>query len=171
MKDQKTKFGLAPIADANAHILILGSLPGERSLADQRYYAHPQNQFWRLIGFTIGADLTALDYTDRIDILQAKGIALWDMVAVGKRPGSLDQDLKVEKLHDVAALVATLPQLRLVAFNGTKAAVLGRKIRDINQVQRITLPSSSPANTASFDQKLLQWQYLQNYICVRRVQG
>ena len=82
---ESRKQGLAPVAREDARVLILGSLPGEMSLRDSRYYAHPRNQFWRLVGKVIQHDLTSLGYDARLGVLAKAGIALWDMVAVGRR--------------------------------------------------------------------------------------
>jgi len=70
------KQGLAPIADASTRLFILGSLPGERSLEEGRYYAFPTNQFWRLVGPVIGEDLQSMDYHARLAALRAHGIGL-----------------------------------------------------------------------------------------------
>mgnify|MGYP001766128088 CR=1 FL=1 len=150
--------GLAPEAAGDARVLILGSLPGAASLARQRYYAHPRNQFWLLVEQATGHPLVALDYAARLEALRRCRIALWDMVAQGTRRGSLDQDLAVAALHDVAGLVAGLPDLALVGFNGTKAAALGRGLILPPGVERIVLPSSSPANTMPLARKLEGWR-------------
>ena len=81
---------MAPVGSADARLLILGSLPGEASLAAQRYYAHPTNQFWRLLGSAIGEELAGLGYHERVQRLAAREIALWDVVAEARRQGSLD---------------------------------------------------------------------------------
>jgi hypoxanthine-DNA glycosylase len=81
---------MAPVGSRDARLLILGSLPGEASLAAQRYYAHPTNQFWRLLGLAIAEDLAVLDYDVRLERLAARDIALWDVVAEARRQGSLD---------------------------------------------------------------------------------
>jgi len=81
---------MAPVGSTDARLLILGSLPGEASLRAQRYYAHPQNQFWRLLGSAIGVELASVPYEDRLVLLAARGIALWDVVGEARRLGSLD---------------------------------------------------------------------------------
>ncbi len=129
-------------------MLILGSLPGEVSLAKQRYYAHPQNQFWRLTGAALGRDLAALDYPSRLDALRLAGIALWDTVASASRTGSLDSAIRDAEHAPLAKLVATLPDLRAVAFNGRKSAAIGRPQLCDSGLSLIDLPSSSPAYAA-----------------------
>ncbi len=149
----------APVVDAAARVLILGSLPGRRSLEAQRYYAHPQNQFWRLMGAVIGVDLIALDYAPRLSLLRNHGIGLWDTVAEAQRPGSLDSALRDIAANDLATLVAGLPVLSLIAFNGQKAAAIGmRQLPDRPGMPAVILPSSSPAYTLPFDRKLALWR-------------
>ena len=129
-------------------MLILGSLPGEVSLAARRYYAHPQNRFWHLVGGAIGQDLTALDYDARLAALQAAGVALWDTVASAHRVGSLDAAIREAEPAPLAELVATLPALRAVAFNGRKSASIGRPQLAHSGLALIDLPSSSPAHAS-----------------------
>lgn len=126
-------------------MLILGSLPGEASLAAQRYYAHPQNLFWHLVGHAIGRDLAALTYEARLATLQAAGIALWDTVASATRSGSLDAAIREAEPAPLADLVDTLPGLRAVAFNGRKSSAIGRSQLAATSLALIDLPSSSPA--------------------------
>src|SRR3954469_9703151 len=85
------KGGLPPIARTDARLFVLGSLPGDASLAAQRYYAHPSNQFWRLLGGAIGENLEALRYEARLERLAERRIGLWDVIASADRRGSLDQ--------------------------------------------------------------------------------
>lgn len=129
-------------------MLVLGSLPGEASLAARQYYAHPQNRFWHLIGRAIGRDLAALDYPARLAAVQAAGIALWDTVASASRSGSLDSAIRQAEHAPLADLVATLPHLRAVAFNGRKASAIGRPQLAGADLALIDLPSSSPAYAA-----------------------
>ncbi|ROT97542.1 DNA-deoxyinosine glycosylase [Altererythrobacter sp. FM1] len=142
------KSAFAPVADPQARVLILGSLPGEASLAARQYYAHPQNRFWHLIGGVTGIDLVALDYEARLAAVQAAGIALWDTVASARRNGSLDSAIRHAEHAPLADLVARLPQLRAVAFNGRKASTIGRPQLAGTQLALIDLPSSSPAYAA-----------------------
>jgi hypoxanthine-DNA glycosylase len=106
-------------------VLVLGSLPGEASLAAGRYYAHPLNQFWRLIGGAIGQDIAALDYDARLAALLAAGVGLWDTIGSARRSGSLDGAIRDAEANPLAALVAGLPNLRCVAFNGATSARIG----------------------------------------------
>lgn len=129
-------------------MLILGSLPGEASLAARRYYAHPQNRFWHLVGRALGEDLAVLDYAARLERLTARHVALWDTIASARRAGSLDAAIRNADYTPLAALVAGLPALRAVAFNGRTASVIGRRQLAGSPLTLIDLPSSSPAYAA-----------------------
>ncbi|MGX7953723.1 DNA-deoxyinosine glycosylase [Tsuneonella sp. HG249] len=136
------------MAAPDARVLILGSLPGEASLAAGRYYANPRNLFWHLVGRSIGEDLVALEYEERLTSLQARGIALWDTVASAERTGSLDTAIRVAEPAGLRRMVDTLPALRAVAFNGRKASAIGRSQLEGMKLELIDLPSSSPAYAA-----------------------
>ena len=92
--DGQIKHGLPPVAPEDARLFILGSLPGDASLAARRYYAHPQNHFWRLLGGVIDEDLAGLDYDARLERLAARRIGLWDVIGSARRSGSLDQAIR-----------------------------------------------------------------------------
>ena len=142
------KSSFAPVVAPDTRVLILGSLPGERSLAEGRYYAHPRNLFWRLVGEVIGQDLAALPYEDRLARLLAAGIGLWDTVASATRAGSLDTSIREAEHNPLAELVATLPGLRAVAFNGATSAKIGTALLARADLALLPLPSSSPANAS-----------------------
>ncbi len=130
-------------------VLILGSLPGEASLAAGRYYAHPRNLFWQLAGAVVGReDLPSLGYEDRLAELLAAGIGLWDTIASARRTGSLDTAIRAAEAAPLRELVAALPNLHAVAFNGAAAARIGRPALAGTGLELIDLPSSSPANAA-----------------------
>lgn len=145
-------------------MLILGSLPGERSLAEGRYYAHPQNQFWRLLGTAIGFDLSALDYDARLAAVTARRIALWDVVATAARAGSTDAAIRDPAANDLAALLNGLPQLRAVAFNGGTALRLGRPLLGARDLAVLALPSSSPLHTVGIAAKQPAWNAIADYL-------
>jgi hypoxanthine-DNA glycosylase len=146
-------------------VLILGSLPGEKSLAERRYYAHPQNFFWRLVGRTIGRDLVALDYEARLEALRLAKIALWDTVASARRVGSLDAAIREAENAPLAALVETLPELRAVGFNGRKSAAIGRPQLATSGLTLVDLPSSSPAYASMpYAEKERLWARLADFL-------
>lgn len=146
-------------------MLILGSLPGEASLQAQRYYAHPQNLFWHLVGHALGRNLVALDYEARLSVLQQARIALWDTVASAERAGSLDAAIRGADHAPLGELVASLPDLRAVAFNGRKSSAIGRPQLVGTPLSLLDLPSSSPAyaSMARADKERL-WARLADFL-------
>lgn len=155
-----------PVVDSRTRLLILGSLPGEESLAQARYYAHPRNQFWALLGEVIGEDLPAMDYDDRLRALLRHRIGLWDVVAEAQRAGSLDGRIRNAAGNDLAALIQSLPHLAAIAFNGGTAARIGmRQLRGrADRLRIIRLPSSSPAHTLPIAEKRAAWIRLREII-------
>jgi hypoxanthine-DNA glycosylase len=160
------KSAFAPFVFPDTRVLILGSLPGQASLAAARYYAHPQNQFWRLVGAVIGREeLASLDYEERLAALIEAGVGVWDVLASAVRPGSLDAAIREAEHAPLADLVATLPQLRAVAFNGATAARIGRRLLADAPVRLVDLPSSSPAYAAMpLAEKRRCWLELQEFL-------
>jgi hypoxanthine-DNA glycosylase len=159
------KVGLPPVARPDARLFILGSLPGDASLAAQRYYAHPTNQFWRLLGLSMGEDLQSFEYAGRLQRLAERRIGLWDVIASATRPGSLDQAIGEAEHNQIAHLLHDFPELRAIAFNGTTAARIGRKlIGDPAHLTLIDLPSSSAANTKAFVEKAKAWAVLGQFL-------
>jgi len=142
------KSSFPPVVTQDIRVLILGSLPGERSLAEGRYYAHPQNRFWYLVGPVIGVDLVSLPYNERLAALLQGRIGLWDTVASATREGSLDAAIREAQHNELASLAASLPDLRAVAFNGAKSAAIGKTLLAGSGLALVPLPSSSPANAS-----------------------
>lgn len=164
------KRSMPPVGSTDASLLILGSLPGEASLAAQRYYAHPQNQFWRLLGGALAEPLAELPYEQRLARLAERRVALWDVVGMAKRLGSLDGAIREATANPLRDYVATHPRLRAVAFNGNTAARLGRlAIGDPGGIELIDLPSSSPAYTIAFAEKAKRWAVLASLACPAKV--
>jgi hypoxanthine-DNA glycosylase len=160
------KAGLPPIARRDARLFVLGSLPGDASLAAQRYYAHPTNQFWRLLGSAIGEDLQSLDYGSRLERLAKRHIGLWDVIATASRLGSLDQAIRAVEHNRIEHLLHDFPGLRAIAFNGSTAAALGRKLigNPPSGLTLINLPSSSAANTKPITEKAAAWAHLRQFL-------
>lgn len=161
------KRAFDPVVDANTRLLILGSLPGEVSLKAGQYYAHPQNGFWRLIGGVIDQpDLAAQPYAERLAILKAHGVGLWDVIAEAERIGSLDTAIRLPRHADLKGLIAALPRLKAVAFNGGKAAREGLRVLgpETGQFVRLTLPSSSPAMARPLAWKAERWAGLRPFL-------
>ncbi len=160
------KVGLQPIARPDARLFILGSLPGDASLLAQQYYAHPTNQFWRLLGAAIGEDLQQLSYEHRLARLVDRRIGLWDVIASAARRGSLDQSIREAVHNQLGHLVRGYPDLRAIAFNGSTSARVGRKLigEPPLRVSLIDLPSSSAANTMPLDEKTALWADLSEFL-------
>jgi TDG/mug DNA glycosylase family protein len=150
------KFGLPPVARGDARLFILGSLPGDASLAARRYYAHPTNQFWRLLGNVLGDELQPRPYEERLERLAERRVGLWDVIASAARRGSLDQAIREAEHNRIEHLLQDFPELQAIAFNGSTAAAVGRKLigEPPRGIALVDLPSSSAANTRLFDEKV-----------------
>ena len=156
----------APIEDADAKILILGSMPGEASLRAGQYYAHPRNLFWHIMGELLGTG-TVSPYVQRVQALKSARIALWDVLRSCRRKGSLDSSIDNDSLvpNDFAAFFLHHPKITHVFFNGTKAETCYRKqmrpFIDIGHIEYQRLPSTSPANASiSSERKLEAWRVI-----------
>jgi len=152
-----------PVVDARTRVLILGSLPGEMSLAHGQYYAHKQNRFWRLVGEVIEQNLVDMGYAARLDTLLEYQIGLWDVVAEARRIGSLDSRIRDHASNDLLPLIDTLPNLATIAFNGGTAARIGMNAlgERSGEYRLLRLPSSSPAYASvTYAEKLAVWQQL-----------
>ena len=156
------KRGLPPISRPDARVFILGSLPGDASLAARQYYAHPRNQFWRLLGGVLGEELTTLAYAHRLERLAERRVGLWDVVGSAVRQGSLDQAIRSAGHNRIEVLLRDYPDLRAIAFNGSAASAAGRRLLDRleAEIDLIDLPSSSPANTRPLEEKAAAWARL-----------
>ena len=155
-----------PVVDERTRVLILGSLPGEASLAAGQYYAHPRNAFWPLMDAVTGRGISSLIYADRLPVLRSTGIGLWDVIASAERSGSLDSAIRSPEAADLRGLVKCLPNLRCVAFNGGTAARLGMRILQdhAHDMTLMTLPSSSPAHARPLSDKLEHWERLRAFL-------
>ncbi|OMG73979.1 DNA-deoxyinosine glycosylase [Burkholderia ubonensis] len=151
--------GFPPVVGPATHTMILGSFPGEASLDAVQYYAHPRNQFWRLLGAVLGeAELHELAYQARLERVLTHGVGIWDVLAACHREGSLDSAIRNAKPNDFDALREHAPLLKKVCFNGKTAGRFAEVIGAAGY-ETLVLPSSSPANAMlSFDQKLVFWQ-------------
>jgi hypoxanthine-DNA glycosylase len=160
----KTSF--APIVDRDTRVLVLGSLPGDRSLAERRYYAHPQNQFWKLMSGVLTRDLVTLEYEARLTALRCAGIGLWDVVGTASREGSTDAAIRDIRANDLAGLIAALPSLRAIGFNGRTALSIGRRQlgASADMLAIVPLPSSSPLHTVGVAVKQPAWDQLRAFL-------
>lgn len=150
--------GLSPLLSPDIHTVILGSFPGRESLAASQYYAHPRNQFWRLLSVVLNDDLVQLPYEERLPRLLTHKIGLWDVISMCERAGSLDSRIKHAVANDFSLLKKECPQLRKVCFNGKVAGAYAERLASAG-FETIVLPSSSPAYASrSFEDKLAIWK-------------
>lgn len=153
------KTGLKHIINKNTTVLILGSLPSDESLRQQQYYAHPGNDFWKLISITIGQDINKLEYDEKIRILQDNGVGLWDVFRECEREGSADSNIMNTQTNDLFMLDRMAPKLELVCFNGKKAGEAEHLLKEMGYRTKI-LPSSSGANRRNIQDRVQQWKNL-----------
>ena len=153
-----------PIVDGQSKILILGSVPGVRSLEMQQYYAHPQNQFWKIL-FNLFDETFSLDYQQKVNLLKKHNIALWDVIESCERKGSLDTEIKNEVDNNIPELIDKHQTIRIIFCNGQKSyknliKILGKDFR----IPIVVLPSTSPLHTVRFEEKLERWKIIKDYL-------
>ncbi len=161
---QNRIFSFPPIIDDHSKILILGSIPGVKSLEKQQYYAHPQNKFWKII-FELFHENFTDDYNEKINVLKKNHIALWDVIDSCERKGSLDSEIKNEEANQIEDLLEKYPNIQAIFCNGGKSyknlqKVLGKNFR----IPIELLPSTSPLHTVSFEKKLEDWKKILKFI-------
>jgi hypoxanthine-DNA glycosylase len=158
-----------PVSDARARILILGSMPGEASLRARRYYAHPRNGFWPIMGELLGFAVAEADYEERCGHLTEAGIALWDVLAACHRSGSLDASIVTSSMvvNDFAAFFDRHPRVTRVCFNGGMAERIYRRrvlpslAPGAAGLTLRRLPSTSPAHASlTLADKTAAWRDL-----------
>ncbi len=152
--------GLPAIAGGSPHTLILGNMPSVMSLASGQYYGNPRNAFWPITAEILGFD-TAAPYDERVAALSGRGIAVWDELRCCRRTGSLDSAVERDSMvaNDFGAFLRDRPRIGLLLFNGAAAeANYRRLVRDAARVPSIRLPSTSPAHTMRFADKLAHWR-------------
>ena len=147
----------------DARVLILGSFPGEASLAARQYYAHPRNHFWPIIGEVLGEPLAVRPYRERLARLRARRVGLWDTIVACERRGSLDGAIRNAERAEVVRVRRAAPALALVCFNGQTAARAAPVWREAGYAT-LALPSTSPAYTRPVAEKLAAWQAIAAYL-------
>ena len=153
-----------PIVDDNSKILILGSMPGAKSLEMNQYYAFAQNQFWKIMFHLFDAEFSD-DYGTRINFIKQNKIALWDVIESCERKGSLDTEIKAEIDNDIPQLIENHSNIKMIFCNGQKSyknllKILGKNFK----IPILVLPSTSPLHTVRFEEKLESWKVIQEYL-------
>lgn len=168
-QNQDTGFPYSAASDAR--VLILGSMPSRKSLAEQQYYAHPRNAFWPIMDELFGSGLALLPYEQRLYRLRESGIALWDVAHQCVRLGSLDTNMRDVQVNDFGPFFALHPHIHAIFFNGRMAESLYRKLalpqldNPYHNLPLRCLPSTSPAHAArSFARKLTVWQVVKKVL-------
>jgi hypoxanthine-DNA glycosylase len=152
--------GLAPIVDDGARILVLGNMPSAMSLAAQQYYGNPRNAFWRIVGDIYGFD-AASSYTNRTAALRSRGVAVWDVLHLCRRRGSLDSAIERDSMvvNDFQSFFEAYPRIGWVFFNGAAAEANYIRLAGVDRPLRCRrLPSTSPAQTMRYADKLRAWR-------------
>ena len=162
MADRISSF--PPIISGTSKILILGSVPGIKSLEMQEYYAHPQNKFWRILFELFQEDFTT-DYSQKLKFLAKNHIAVWDVIDSCERDGSLDTKIKNEVHNDVEQILMDYPNIKAIFCNGQKSFknVL-KKLSGNNKIPVFALPSTSPAYTIPLKRKVEEWKIIKNFV-------
>ncbi|GAA5496304.1 hypothetical protein Rhal01_02487 [Rubritalea halochordaticola] len=157
-----------PIADLSARKLVLGSMPGKASLSAGQYYAHPRNLFWHLMEEILEIP-KSLTYEERCEGLKLKHLAVWDVLHTCTRDSSLDSDIDESSIvpNNFAQFLGSHSSITTVYFNGAKAEqvylrhILPTLPEELQTLQRVRLPSTSPANASiNYETKLEQWREL-----------
>ena len=148
-----------PSIDNNSRVLILGSMPGVKSLEDRQYYAHPQNRFWKVMGYICNKpELPEFDYDLKLKTLLDNNIALWDTIKSCKRDGSLDSKIQNETPNDIRKLLKKYPNIKTICLNGNKSYSAFKKYFPdlIEKYTCCKMPSTSPANAKYNLDKLIE---------------
>ncbi len=151
--------GFLPIISPRTQLLILGSMPSAASLQAQQYYAHPYNQFWKIIFDIFESGRTPLNYQDKKQVLLQHRLGLWDSLSGCERQGSLDSQIRFPQANDFPALFANYPHINKLLFNGQAAFKFYRQAFGIPAIKYQIMPSTSPAHaTRTYAQKKYVWQ-------------
>ena len=158
-KDECKSFD--PSIDNNSKILILGSMPGVKSLKEQQYYAHQQNRFWKIMSVICNEPkLHEFDYDLKLKTLLNNNIALWDTIKSCTREGSLDSDIQNETPNDIKSLLKKYPNIKTICLNGNKSYSAFKKYFPnlLEKYNCFKMPSTSPANARySLDKLIEEW--------------
>jgi len=154
------KEGFPPLIDENTKVIVLGTIPGDRSIITGEYYANPTNQFWKIIFRAFNLGESVLEYKDKTELLLRNRIGLWDVLYRANRAGSLDSNIHNEEFNDFEQLFKDFPKISVIIFNGQKPANYFKGFGNIpKDFEYYILPSTSSANTnKSFERKFQEWK-------------
>lgn len=153
-----------PLISEDSKVLILGSVPGIKSLEMQEYYAHPQNKFWRILFELFDEEFTT-DYCGKIKLLKKYKIGVWDVIDSCERKGSLDTEIKNENHHNILKLLEDFPSIKVIFCNGQKSfKTLNKILPNDLEIPIFVLPSTSPAYTIPYGKKLQEWSVIKSYL-------
>jgi hypoxanthine-DNA glycosylase len=161
--NENSDFNLSfkPLIFQNTEILILGSLPGKKSIELNQYYGHSRNRIWSILSYLKEKE-TPTNYDDKKVFLNSLKIGLWDVAKSAIRKGSLDSNIKDERPNNIDLLTKTNPSIKVIGFNGKKSEQMFYKFFKLNpDIKYVSLPSSSPANMAiNFENICKKWSQL-----------
>jgi len=147
-----------PYINASTKIVILGTMPGIASLEKQEYYAHKRNHFWPIMHALLGNVHVSELFEEKIKLLQENNIGLWDVLKNCERKGSLDIHIKNHEVNDFETLFQEYPAINKIVFNGKEShRYFFKKFGQIEGITYYVMPSTRPANTMSFENKLKLW--------------
>ncbi len=155
--------GLPPVLAQDTRVLILGSFPGEASLAALEYYAHPRNHFWTMLALLVGEPLADMPYASRLARLHATRIGVWDTIVACERAGSLDGAIRAATHGETQRVRRAAPGVALVCFIG-KTAARAMPAWAAAGYATLALPSTSPAYTRPLAEKLAAWRAIADYL-------
>ena len=142
--DLKTSF--PSISNSEIEVLILGTLPGDRSLETGEYFSHPRNRFWKIIAAITGNPLPD-KYSEKVDLLLQNRIGVWNVLHKARRKGSLDSAIQDEEPNALPAFIAQHKNLKVIGFDGLKAeALFDKHFTRRPELEYVALPACSPAN-------------------------
>ena len=146
-----------PIVFKDTKTLILGSFPSIQSFEKNFYYAHPRNQFWKILESVTSYPANTRD--QRLWLLKECKLGLWDMVKGCSRENSLDSSLENEEVNELDAFLEAHPSITRLAFTGRKAEALYKTHFSHLGIETVYLPSPSAAYAKmSFDQKVAEYK-------------
>ncbi|SDS71387.1 G/U mismatch-specific uracil-DNA glycosylase [Paenibacillaceae bacterium GAS479] len=168
--DEDKVYSFPPLVQPGATVLILGSMPGVKSLQEQRYYANDRNYMWRIL-YALSGRVPDEAYEDRLAYAASIGVGMWDMISSCVRPGSLDMNIRDAVPNDLVGLVQAHPSLRALIFNGTKSfATYQKHFKNhpaLANLELLRMPSTSPIPTPAMrtlEDRLAEWVRLKPYL-------